>query len=141
MADPDRAPALRGIELYLGDGASVSRPIVRIRDGTRIGHASIREQLEWCAAEGVSRAIFTHCGSENVRGDGRTLAARVRGLGRALGVDARIARDGRRLEIDPISERKPSGLQPLGAVGVHSGDLELAETALDPPADLTQNLS
>lgn len=99
VAIPNRAEALGGIELYVGDGAAVTRPIIRTRDGVRIGHASIRQQLEWCASEGVPRAIFTHCGSEIVRGDGRTLAAKVRALGRAVGVDATIARDGLRLEL------------------------------------------
>jgi phosphoribosyl 1,2-cyclic phosphodiesterase len=95
----DRAEALAGIELYVGDGASRTRGIIRARNGARIGHASIREQLGWCAAEGVARAIFTHCGSALVRGDGRTMAARVRSLGRAAGVEAAIARDGLRLEL------------------------------------------
>ncbi len=95
----DRADALTGLALYVGDGAAIARPIVRVRDGRRIGHASIREQLEWCASEGVRRAIFTHCGSEIVRADGRTVAARVRSLGRAAGVEAAIARDGLRLEL------------------------------------------
>jgi phosphoribosyl 1,2-cyclic phosphodiesterase len=98
VAIPDRGDAMGGIDLYVGDGAAFSRPITRTRDGVRIGHASLREQLRWCAAERVRRAIFTHCGSEIVRSDGRTVAARVRVLGRALSVDAGIAHDGLRLE-------------------------------------------
>lgn len=100
VAIPDRSNALEGVELYIGDGAALTRGIIRTRDGIRLGHASIREQLDWCAAEGVARAIFTHCGSAIVRGDGRTLAARVRSLGRTVGVEAAIARDGLRLELE-----------------------------------------
>jgi glyoxylase-like metal-dependent hydrolase (beta-lactamase superfamily II) len=51
------------LTLYVGDGASITRSILRRRDDVPIGHASIREQLDWCAAEGVSRAIFSHSGS------------------------------------------------------------------------------
>jgi phosphoribosyl 1,2-cyclic phosphodiesterase len=99
VAIPDGHEALKGVDLYIGDGASIVRPIVRIRNGSRIGHASIREQLEWCAAEGVQRAIFTHCGSAIVRGDSRSIAAQVRALGHAVSVDAAVARDGLRLEL------------------------------------------
>jgi hypothetical protein len=52
----------------------------------------------------VARAIFTHCGSEIVRGDGRTLAARVRALGRAVGVEAAVARDVLGLDVDAFSD-------------------------------------
>ena len=84
---------LAGIGLYVGDGASTVRPIVRRRNGALIGHASIRDQLDWCAGEGVTRAIFTHCGSEVVRGHQHAVA-RVAALGRERGVDAGIAYDG-----------------------------------------------
>jgi phosphoribosyl 1,2-cyclic phosphodiesterase len=93
---PDRAAALAALDLYVGDGASVARAIVRRRDGIRIGHASIREQLDWCAAEGVPRAVFTHCGSQIVRADGEAVD-RVAALGAERGVDARIAVDGEEL--------------------------------------------
>jgi phosphoribosyl 1,2-cyclic phosphodiesterase len=105
VAIPDRHDALEGVDVYVGDGAAITRGIIRTRDGVRIGHASIREQLDWCAAEGVARAVFTHCGSEIVRADGRTSAARVRSLGLAVGLEAAIAGDGRRLELAPLSDR------------------------------------
>jgi phosphoribosyl 1,2-cyclic phosphodiesterase len=107
VAIADRSDALAGVEVYVGDGATLTRGIIRRRDGARIGHASIREQLDWCAAEGVARAIFTHCGSAIVRADGRTSAARVRSLGRAVGVEAAIARDGLSLELTASVDRSP----------------------------------
>jgi hypothetical protein len=55
----------------------------------------------------VARAIFTHCGSAIVRADGRTSAARVRSLGRAVGVEAAIARDGLSLELTASVDRSP----------------------------------
>jgi phosphoribosyl 1,2-cyclic phosphodiesterase len=86
--------ALRGIALYVGDGASIVRSMVRVRDHVLIGHAPIIAQLGWCEAEGVARAIFTHCGSGIVKGDARRIEARIRELGREHGVDASVARDG-----------------------------------------------
>ena len=55
--------ALAGVGLYVGDGATVVRSMVRHRDHVLIGHAPIAAQLGWCEEEGVTRAIFTHCGS------------------------------------------------------------------------------
>lgn len=91
---PDRAAALRDVDIYVGDGASLVRPLVRRRDGTLIGHVAVRTQLGWCAKEGVPRAIITHCGSQIVTADGRAVAARVRAMGEARGVRAEVARDG-----------------------------------------------
>lgn len=95
---PDLRDAMRGLSLYVADGASITRPIIRRRAGTRIGHASIREQLDWCAAEGVERAIFSHCGSQIVR-DERRARELVAALGRERNVEATLARDGLRLEV------------------------------------------
>jgi phosphoribosyl 1,2-cyclic phosphodiesterase len=95
----DRHEALSGIQLYIGDGASVVRPIVRRRGDVLIGHASIRDQLDWCHDEGVSRAVFTHCGSQIVKADVRAVALRVNALGRERQVQARIACDGMSLTV------------------------------------------
>lgn len=91
----ERSAALRGLHLYVGDGASLTRSLVRRRSGAAIGHASIRTQLGWCAAEGVGWAIFTHCGSQLVRADPGSLREQVAELGRTLGVRAEIVTDGR----------------------------------------------
>jgi len=98
-AIPDPRATLREIDLYVGDGATVVRSMVRKKDHTLIGHAPIAAQLEWCGEEGVTRAIFTHCGSGIVGSDGRKIAARVRKLGAAQGVDARVAHDGMTLTL------------------------------------------
>jgi phosphoribosyl 1,2-cyclic phosphodiesterase len=91
--------ALRGIGLYIGDGSSLTRPLVRRRGSALFGHTTIRAQLGWCARAGVSEAEFTHCGTEIVAADGRVIAAKVRRMGADRGVCARIAVDGRRLEL------------------------------------------
>ena len=95
----DRHDALAGIQLYIGDGASITRPIVRKRGNAFIGHASMRTQLEWCRDEGVGRAIFSHCGSEIVAGDEEAVAAKVRALGNESRVAAKIAYDGLRITL------------------------------------------
>lgn len=94
VAIADVPAALARVDVYVGDGAAITRSIVRRRDGRQIGHASIRVQLDWCAAAGVRRAIFTHCGSQIVRGDARAVARHVARLGRERAVRAEIARDG-----------------------------------------------
>ena len=95
----DEKEALSGLDLYVGDGAAVRRSIVRRRDGRAIGHASIRVQLAWCASADVRRAVFTHCGSEIVRGDARTVAAAVGSLGSEQAIEALIAHDGLELRL------------------------------------------
>ncbi len=93
----DRAAALKDVQVYIGDGATLARSFVRKRGDKLIGHATVRTQLGWCAKEGVPRAIITHCGSEIVTGDERNLAARLRAMGAERGVEIRIAHDGMEL--------------------------------------------
>lgn len=97
VAIVDEQQALTGLDLYIGDGAAVTRSILRRRDGRAIGHASIRAQVDWCAAAGVPRAIFTHCGSEIVKADAREIAERVAALGRERNTLAELAHDGMEL--------------------------------------------
>ena len=95
----ERAEALRGVALYIGDGATVTRSMVRRRGHDLIGHATIGAQLAWCREEGVKHAIFTHCGSEIVRSDARAIKARIFKLGLGHGVDVRLADDGLTLSL------------------------------------------
>jgi phosphoribosyl 1,2-cyclic phosphodiesterase len=90
----DSHEALRGIRLYIGDGASLRRPIVRKRGRALVGHAAVRTQLGWCEREGLRKAFITHCGSEIVGADSRIVGRTVRDLGCERGVSARIAFDG-----------------------------------------------
>lgn len=91
---PDRAEALAGARLYIGDGATITQSMVRQIDEALVGHTPIRTQLTWCQKEGVPRAIFTHCGSRIVEGDERTLGAKIRQLAQERQVEAEIAYDG-----------------------------------------------
>lgn len=105
VAIPRRAEALRNVQLYIGDGASVTRPLIRRKGLRAFGHTSIAKQIAWCEKEGVRQAIFTHCGTEIVGGDGRKLRTLVRRLGRERGVNASIAHDGLRLVLESIERR------------------------------------
>jgi phosphoribosyl 1,2-cyclic phosphodiesterase len=96
---PDRAAALKNVQIYIGDGATVTRAFIRKRGKTLIGHAQVRTQLTWCEKEGVPRAIITHCGSEIVTGDEGKLSAKLRVMAAERGVDARIAYDGMKLDL------------------------------------------
>ncbi len=105
LADlPMPAAALRGVALYIGDGASVTRTMARRRKAVLIGHAPIVTQLRWCEIAGVRRAIFTHCGSGIVRSDARQVEAKVRRLGRDHGIEARLARDGDHLSLPAVDK-------------------------------------
>jgi phosphoribosyl 1,2-cyclic phosphodiesterase len=95
---PDRGETLARIALYIGDGATISRPIVRRQGDVLIGHAPISTQLDWCAEAGVPRAIFTHCGTRIVDG-GLDVEGRIPTLGRAKRLDAQVAHDGLRIRV------------------------------------------
>jgi ribonuclease BN (tRNA processing enzyme) len=96
----ERRQALRGCRVYIGDGATVIRSMVRKPGKELIGHVPIRAQLTWCAKEGVPEAVFTHCGTQIVGGDERKLGALIRSLARERRLhDARIAHDGMEVEV------------------------------------------
>jgi phosphoribosyl 1,2-cyclic phosphodiesterase len=95
----DRKAALEGVQLYIGDGATLTRSFIRRRGKALIGHSPVRTQLTWCQKEGVRRAIITHCGSEIVTGDERKIAAKLRAIGAERGVDVRIAYDGMKVKL------------------------------------------
>jgi phosphoribosyl 1,2-cyclic phosphodiesterase len=95
----NRRRALRGVDLYVGDGASITRPLIRRRGRAVIGHSSIPAQLDWCKTERVPIACFTHCGSEIVTAHARPVHQAARRLGAERGVDARVACDGLHLTL------------------------------------------
>ncbi len=90
----ERAEALQGCRLYIGDGATMTQSFVRRRGKRLVGHTPVRTQLTWCAKEGVPRAVISHCGKEIVEGDERVLGAELRAMAEERGVEAEFARDG-----------------------------------------------
>jgi phosphoribosyl 1,2-cyclic phosphodiesterase len=104
----ERQDALSGIQLYIGDGASIVRPILRRRGDVLIGHASIRDQLDWCHEEGISHVVLTHCGSQIVKAHARTAVARIQALGRERGLKVVIANDGLKVVVRRTERRRPA---------------------------------
>jgi ribonuclease BN (tRNA processing enzyme) len=93
----EREAALAGVRLYIGDGATLTRSLIRRRGDRLIGHTTVQTQLTWCQKEGVRRAIITHCGSEIVTGDERSLSAKLAEMARQRGIEAELAHDGMEL--------------------------------------------
>lgn len=91
----DREEALSGARLYIGDGAVVTRSMVRKTDEGLVGHTPVRTQLTWCQREGVPWAIITHCGTEIGGFEKPMWRDRVQELARERGVDVEIAYDGK----------------------------------------------
>jgi len=94
----DRPEALRAIDLYIGDGATITRPLVRRRAQRLIGHTSVQAQLTWCQKAQIERAIITHCGSGIVSAHSAAASVIAR-MGNERGVDANIAHDGMKLRL------------------------------------------
>jgi phosphoribosyl 1,2-cyclic phosphodiesterase len=86
--------ALRGVDLYIGDGAHFTRSIMRKHGNYKMGHASIAQQVAWCADAGITKALFTHCGSQLVRMSWQEIERTSAQLSAVYGVDVRIAYDG-----------------------------------------------
>jgi phosphoribosyl 1,2-cyclic phosphodiesterase len=91
----ERDAALRNARLYVGDGATMTRSMVRKIDGALVGHTPIRTQLTWCQKEGVPWAIFTHCGARIIKRDRDNVGAELNGLAAERNVSAEIACDGK----------------------------------------------
>ena len=89
----EKEEALAGVDLYVGDAATLSQSFVRRRGKRLIGHSPVRTQINWCAAAGIPRAIFTHAGPEVVSDHGRA-ARQIAEWGVAKGVEASLAVDG-----------------------------------------------
>jgi hypothetical protein len=87
------------VQIYIGDGATLTRLFVRKRGKHLIGHASVRTQLTWCKKEGVPRAIITHGGSEIVTGDEDKLTAKLRAAVTESGIETCIAHDGMKITL------------------------------------------
>jgi len=94
----ERSAALKGVQIYIGDGATVTRSLFATRRAL-IGHSPVRTQLTWCEKEGVPRAIITHCGSEIVTGDEREITVKIRAIAAERDVEVRIACDGMKVKL------------------------------------------
>lgn len=89
-----RHAALKNTQLYIGDGASITHPLVRQKNNKIFGHTTIRAQLGWCSKENVPRAIITHCGTQIVSDQSGTAEAKIQELAKAAEVKVAVAYDG-----------------------------------------------
>ncbi len=89
--------ALHGIQFYIGDGATIVRPMVRKKNGTIFGHATIRQQLTWCKKMNVPKMIITHCGSGIVSREEKA-QKQIETLASERGIEWLIAYDGLKYE-------------------------------------------
>jgi len=44
----ERSAALKGVQIFIGDGATLTRSFIRRRGKALIGHSPVRTQLTWC---------------------------------------------------------------------------------------------
>lgn len=88
-----RHAALNGIRLYIGDGATIVRPMIRRKNDKIFGHTTIRAQLGWCQKENVSQAIITHCGTQIVAHP-KTAERKIKLLAKERNVNVSVAYDG-----------------------------------------------
>jgi len=90
----DERDALSSTDLYIGDGAIITRKLLmRVKEGVPIGHSTVKNQLEWCQHYSIPHAIITHCGSEIVKHPESTTLHKMSSI-TPKGVTATIAYDG-----------------------------------------------
>lgn len=92
-----RHAALKDTQLYIGDGATIVRPMVRRKGEKIFGHTTIRAQLGWCKKEGIPRAIITHCGTQIVADRSGKAEAKIKQLAKEKNVNVAIAFDGMKI--------------------------------------------
>jgi phosphoribosyl 1,2-cyclic phosphodiesterase len=92
---PDIEEAFKQIQFYIGDGATLWRPMIRKnkKTGEIFGHATIRQQLTWCHKQKVPKMIITHCGADIVSNEIKR-RKQIEKLAREGQIEALIAYDG-----------------------------------------------
>lgn len=86
---------LKDVDYYIGDGAIIKRSmLVRKKDHHITGHASIKEQINWCAKAGIKNMIVTHCGTEIVTANKAQIIKQLRQLAKPYNIRIRLAYDG-----------------------------------------------
>ena len=99
----DPAAALKGADLYVGDGSTLKGSLVRRQpSGVLIGHTTVRAQLGWLDAFAVPRAIFSHFGKGPIEMGEPALGDALAALAaeRAPRCEVAAARDGRKLDLE-----------------------------------------
>jgi len=89
------------VDVYIGDGSSLDRDIVRLHKEKKIpfGHASIRRQLRWIIEAGIPIAIFRHWGKWAIPLSKSEVREKIKELAEGK-VKVLIAFDGSQFTID-----------------------------------------
>src|SRR5438874_1689983 len=94
----NRAAALKDVQLYIGDGATITRSFVRKRGDRLID--TRRCARNWLGArKRACRARSSRCGSEIVAGDENAVRKTIAALALAKGMEATIAHDRMKLVV------------------------------------------
>jgi len=96
LSIPNRDQVMANAQIYIGDGASIARDLVRRKNARVYGHASMRTQIGWCEDASVPLTIFTHFGKEAVEMGDRALRTQLVKFAEKTRVQ--IAWDGREFE-------------------------------------------
>lgn len=93
--------ALRGVKVYIGDGAVVNRVLIARQHGKfYVGHTPVTRQIQWCAREQIPQVIITHCGSEIILDEAHEIQKNLIAYGKKYGVAVTIAFDGMKIHFD-----------------------------------------
>jgi len=97
--------------VYVGDGSSIERELVRRKEGEIYGHASVMRQLGWCNQGKIEVAVLRHWGSETVKKGIRWARRRIEQLldEKDWSYPSRVilATDGATLDIDSLQVKTP----------------------------------
>ena len=98
----DQDAALKGADLYVGDGSTLTGSLVRRhQSGALIGHTTVRAQLGWLARHGVPRAVFSHFGKGPIEMGDERLQEELESLAakHPVGCSVTAAHDGLEMEV------------------------------------------
>jgi len=92
--------ALKDTILFIGDGATICRPMIRKSKKTKeiFGHTTIKQQLTWCKKYNIPKMIVTHCGSNIVKNEKKAKKA-IEELAKKRNVKVKIAHDNMQITI------------------------------------------
>ena len=104
----DETEALSGLDVYIGDGAHVTRDIKRFAGGKPIGHASMMKQTKMAQQHGAEQIIFTHLGEQPLS-EGKELDEIVENFGAKVAYDdMALTLDGEGIEKAYLTRGKPA---------------------------------
>lgn len=95
----DQEEAFEDVDIYIGDGSSITKSIVRKIDDHLVGHTSIKTQMNWCKKFNVPSMYLTHCGSQILKSDHDEVQNQINEWAEERDLFCQIAYDGLEFEI------------------------------------------